>query len=71
MIGVSTGGRISELLSLRVADVYQNGRPVTDLIYNKNIVKLVNLLIYSSFFLFTDLPITSSIALSNASLRAS
>ena len=25
MLGVSTGGRISELLSLRVADVYQNG----------------------------------------------
>ena len=39
MIGVSTGGRISELLNLRVADVYQNGRPVTDLLYNKSIVK--------------------------------
>lgn len=39
MIGVSTGGRISELLSLRVGDVYQNGRPVTDLLYSKNIVK--------------------------------
>lgn len=25
MIGVSTGGRISELLSLRIGDVYQNG----------------------------------------------
>ena len=39
MLGVSTGGRISELLSLRVGDVYQNGRPVTDLLYSKNIVK--------------------------------
>ena len=29
MIGVSTGGRISELLSLQIADVYQNDRPVT------------------------------------------
>ena len=25
MLGVSTGGRISELLSLQLADVYQNG----------------------------------------------
>lgn len=39
MIGVSTGGRISELLSLQIADVYQNGRPVTDLLYSKSIVK--------------------------------
>ena len=39
MIGVSTGGRISELLSLQLADVYQNGRPVTDLLYSKSIVK--------------------------------
>ena len=31
MLGVSTGGRISELLSLQIADVYQNDRPVTDL----------------------------------------
>ena len=34
MLGVSTGGRISELLSLRIADVYQNGKPVTDLLFN-------------------------------------
>ena len=27
MIGVSTGGRISELLSPRVGDVYQNKKP--------------------------------------------
>ena len=39
MIGVSTGGRISELLSLRVADVYQNKKPVTDLLFDKSIVK--------------------------------
>ena len=39
MIGVSTGGRISELLSLRVGDVYQNKKPVTDLLYSKSIVK--------------------------------
>ena len=39
MLGVSTGGRISELLSLQIGDVYQNGRPVTDLLYFKSIVK--------------------------------
>ena len=39
MIGVSTGGRISELLSLRIGDVYQNGAAVTDLLYSKSIVK--------------------------------
>ena len=39
MIGVSTGGRISELLSLRIGDVYQNGRAVTDLLFDKSVVK--------------------------------
>ena len=39
MIGVSTGGRISELLSLQIGDVYQNSRPVTDSLYSKSIVK--------------------------------
>ena len=39
MLGVSTGGRISELLSLRVDDVYQNGTAVTDLLFDKAIVK--------------------------------
>ena len=39
MLGVSTGGRISELLSLTIGDVYQNRATVTDLLYNKSIVK--------------------------------
>ena len=39
MLGVSTGGRISELLSLRVGDVFQNKKPVSDLLYTKRIVK--------------------------------
>ena len=39
MLGVSTGGRISELLSLQIEDVYQNGKSVTDLLFDKSIVK--------------------------------
>ena len=39
MLGVSTGGRISELLSLEIGDVYQNGKPVTDMLFEKSIVK--------------------------------
>ena len=39
MIGVSIGGLIDELLSLTVGDVYQNGKPVSDVIYNKQIIK--------------------------------
>ncbi|MDD9975907.1 MAG: tyrosine-type recombinase/integrase [Candidatus Poribacteria bacterium] len=39
MLGVSTGGRISELLSLTISDMYQNGKAVTDLLYNKRIIK--------------------------------
>ena len=38
-IGVSTGGRISELLSLKIGDVYQNNQPVDDLHFDKSIVK--------------------------------
>ena len=39
MLGVSTGGRISELLSLMIGDVYQNGSAVTDLLFDRSIVK--------------------------------
>ena len=39
MLGVSTGGRISELLSLTIGDVWQNRAPVSDLLYNRSIVK--------------------------------
>ena len=39
MLGVSTGGRISELLSLTIGDVYQNKQPVTDRLFDKSIVK--------------------------------
>ena len=39
MLGVSTGGRISELLSLTIGDVWQNGKPVTDLLFDRSIVK--------------------------------
>ena len=39
MIGVSTGGRISELLSLRIGDVWQNSKPVSDLLFERSIVK--------------------------------
>ena len=39
MLGVSTGGRISELLSLTIRDVYQNGSAVCDLLFEKSVVK--------------------------------
>ena len=39
MLGVSTGGRISELLSLQIGDVWQNQKPISDLLYDKSIVK--------------------------------
>ena len=39
LLGVSTGGRISELLSLQIGDVWQNGKRVGDLLFEKNIVK--------------------------------
>ena len=39
MLGVSTGDRISELLSLTIGDVWQNRAAVTDLLLDKSIVK--------------------------------
>ena len=39
MLGVSTGGRIRELLSLQIGDVYQNRKAVSDLLFDKTIVK--------------------------------
>ena len=39
MLGVSVGGRISELLALKVNDVWQNGKPVKDLLFDRKIVK--------------------------------
>ena len=39
MLGVSVGGRISELLALRISDVYQNEQAVSDLLFQKHIVK--------------------------------
>ena len=39
MLGVSTGGRISEMLSLTLGDVYQNSKAVTDLLFEKSVVK--------------------------------
>ena len=39
VLGVSTGGRVSERLSLKVADVYQNDAPVTDLLFDRSVVK--------------------------------
>ena len=34
MLGVSTGGRVSELLSLTINSVYQNGTAVTAILYH-------------------------------------
>ena len=39
MLGVSVDGRISELLALKVGDVYQNEKPVPDVVFDKSIVK--------------------------------
>ncbi len=39
MLGVSVGGRISELIALKVNDVWQNGKPVKDLLFDRSIVK--------------------------------
>ena len=39
MLGVSVGGRISELIALKVNDVWQNDKPVADLLFDRKIVK--------------------------------
>ena len=39
MLGVSIGGRVSELLALKVEDVWQNEQPVTDFQFDRSIVK--------------------------------
>jgi len=39
MLGVSVGGRISELLVLTIGDVWQNGKPVKDLLFQRRVVK--------------------------------
>jgi len=39
MLGVSVGGRISEMIALKVDDVWQNGKSVKDLLFDLNIVK--------------------------------
>ena len=39
MLGVSTGGRISELLALTIDDFWQNRKPVSDLLFDRSIVK--------------------------------
>jgi len=39
MLGVSVGGRISELLALKIKDVWQNEQAVSDLLFEKGVVK--------------------------------
>ena len=39
MLGVSIGGRVSELLALKIGDIWQNEQPVTDFQFDKTIVK--------------------------------
>jgi site-specific recombinase XerD len=39
MLGVSVGGRISELLALKISDVWQNEQAVSDLLFQKRVVK--------------------------------
>ena len=38
-IGISTGGRISELLALKINDVWQKGSAVSDILFDRSIVK--------------------------------
>jgi len=39
LLGVSVGGRISELLALKLSDVWQNEQAVSDLLFEKGVVK--------------------------------
>ena len=39
LLGVSVGGRISELLALKIDDVWQNEQPISDLLFEKGVVK--------------------------------
>ena len=39
MLAISCGGRISEMLSLTVGDVWQHGQPISDLLFRKQVVK--------------------------------
>jgi len=39
MLGVSIGGRVSELIALKVGDVWQNNKPVIDFQFDRSIVK--------------------------------
>ena len=39
LLGISIGGRISELLALKIGDVWQNRQPVSDLLFKKGAVK--------------------------------
>ena len=63
MLGVSTRGRISELLSLQSADVYQNGSAVTDMIFDKFIVKGREMVLGSSLKSIADQPLFLELAL--------
>jgi integrase len=39
LLGISVGGRISEMLALTLGDVWQNHQPVSDLLFLKGVVK--------------------------------
>ena len=39
MLGVSTGGRINGLLSFEIGDVYQKSSAISDLLFERSIVK--------------------------------
>ncbi|MDE0634747.1 MAG: site-specific integrase [Candidatus Poribacteria bacterium] len=39
LLGVSIGGRVSEMLAIKIKDVWQNDKPVTDFQFDRAIVK--------------------------------